>query len=57
MLREDPVEDLLRQELSGAGEVVRRIDTKRHRVDDRDVDAHAVLDGAELFELLAQFQR
>ncbi len=46
-----------RQHLAGATQVFGRVDAERRDVDERDVDAHARLQRAQLFEPLAPLQR
>ena len=46
-----------REPFAGACEVVGRVDAERRRVDERDVDAHARLQRAQLLEPLALLQR
>jgi hypothetical protein len=47
----------VRGERARAFEVLGRVDAERHGLDDRDVDAHAVLERAQLLELLALLER
>src|SRR5215831_14615296 len=46
-----------RQDLAGAREVGRSIDTERKRVNERHVDPHARLERAQLLETLAPLER
>src|SRR5215831_14426800 len=46
-----------RQDLAGAREVGRSIDTERKRVNERHIDPHASLERAQLLEALAPLER
>src|SRR5271167_2261346 len=45
-----------RKHLPGALQFLVRVDAKRRRVDDRDVDSHSRLEGAQLLQPFAQLQ-
>src|SRR5690242_21902446 len=46
-----------RQQRAGLVELLGRIDPERHGIDDRDVDAHAGFERAQLLELIELLQR
>ena len=48
---------MLRHQLARAGEIGGSIDTERHRVNERHVDAHAGFERAQLLEAFALLER